>query len=298
MASAASPDNNVCQELDALVLQHMALIDEHLAAWNRISDRFQQGRELISQAKYIMGPRNVSADCYDLRMKALRGIAINGPSDISLRDLLAEQKRAAINSEESGLKDEQVMVEDGSAPSGLTDEERSGRSGLRRRGRMTSSMETGAPSVLSIDDDTDTLVDEDKFKKKGSSSTIKTSHVVDESETTKATATTTSVDTASTAPATLATLALAPTVTTDIATAPGLTATGALPAKKKRERNPDPLLWFGVFVPAPLRNAQTVFQKGLQDVVEMAIARQKLFELEEAIRALQRAKDKDALVNK
>ncbi|KAG0023734.1 hypothetical protein BGZ80_008359 [Entomortierella chlamydospora] len=57
-----------------MVLQYLALVDEHLAAWNRISDRFQQGREQISQAKYIMGPKNVSVDCYDLRMKALRGV--------------------------------------------------------------------------------------------------------------------------------------------------------------------------------------------------------------------------------
>lgn len=34
-----------------------------------------------------------------------------------------------------------------------------------------------------------------------------------------------------------------------------------LAPKKKKERNPDPLLWFGVFVPGSLRNAQTVFQK-------------------------------------
>jgi hypothetical protein len=42
--------------------------------------------------------------------------------------------------------------------------------------------------------------------------------------------------------------------TTSIAT----TATKA----KKKERNPDPLLWFGVFVPASLRMAQTVFKQG------------------------------------
>lgn len=32
--------------------------------------------------------------------------------------------------------------------------------------------------------------------------------------------------------------------------------------KKKKERNPDPLLWFGVFVPVSLRSAQSVFQQG------------------------------------
>lgn len=36
------PGVHVCQELDDLVLQYMALIDEHLSALNRVSDRFQQ----------------------------------------------------------------------------------------------------------------------------------------------------------------------------------------------------------------------------------------------------------------
>lgn len=39
------------------------------------------------------------------------------------------------------------------------------------------------------------------------------------------------------------------------------------PTPKKRERNPDPLLWFGVFVPGSLRNAQSVFQKSKLDYV-------------------------------
>ncbi|KAG9320248.1 hypothetical protein KVV02_002938 [Mortierella alpina] len=69
-----SNSTTVCQDLDDLLMQYMTLVDEHLAACTRISGRFQEGRELISQAKYIMGPKNVSADCYDHRMKALRGM--------------------------------------------------------------------------------------------------------------------------------------------------------------------------------------------------------------------------------
>ncbi|KAG0334021.1 hypothetical protein BG004_000596 [Podila humilis] len=59
------------------------------------------------------------------------------------------------------------------------------------------------------------------------------------------------------------------------------------PPKKKKERNPDPLLWFGVFVPGSLRNAQTTFQKGLQDAVELTIIRQKLLHLEQEFARLQ-----------
>lgn len=37
--------------------------------------------------------------------------------------------------------------------------------------------------------------------------------------------------------------------------------------KKKKERNTDPLLWFGVFVPGSLRSAQSVFQNSTLDYV-------------------------------
>ncbi|KAF8943230.1 hypothetical protein BGZ52_011842, partial [Haplosporangium bisporale] len=68
------PALSVCEDLDSLVVQYMRLVDEHLNVHDRISTKFQEGRELISQAKYIMGPKNVSADCYDNRMKAIRGV--------------------------------------------------------------------------------------------------------------------------------------------------------------------------------------------------------------------------------
>ncbi|KAG0100351.1 hypothetical protein BGZ93_002220 [Podila epicladia] len=58
-------------------------------------------------------------------------------------------------------------------------------------------------------------------------------------------------------------------------------------SKKKKERNPDPLLWFGVFVPGSLRNAQSVFQKSLQDIVELTVVRQRLLQLEQNIERLQ-----------
>ncbi|KAF8928347.1 hypothetical protein EDD21DRAFT_385228 [Dissophora ornata] len=259
-SSLSIPDTTVCQDLDNHVLQYMALIDEHLAAWNRISARFQEGRELISQAKYIMGPRNVSADCYDHRMKALRGVAVNGPGEIALRDLLAEQKRAAEEVEEVG-QNEQANNEYGTGTGGLNDEEQNGRSGLRRRGGATSGVSSGASSMAFNDGDGTSLVDENRYKKKGSDTTGEeiTRAIIDTTIPSAITATTT---------------------------------TAAAATKKKKERNRDPLLWFGVFVPAPLRNAQSVFQKGLQDVVEMAMIRQRLLELEETIKTLQQVKDK------
>lgn len=36
------PDVKVCQQLDELVVQYMALIDEHLSVLNRVGDKFQQ----------------------------------------------------------------------------------------------------------------------------------------------------------------------------------------------------------------------------------------------------------------
>ncbi|KAF9928914.1 hypothetical protein BGZ67_006654, partial [Mortierella alpina] len=101
-----SNSTTVCQDLDDLLMQYMTLVDEHLAACTRISGRFQEGRELISQAKYIMGPKNVSADCYDHRMKALRGIDVKGPTDIEILDLLAIRQRQAKEAQERELEQE------------------------------------------------------------------------------------------------------------------------------------------------------------------------------------------------
>lgn len=42
--------------------------------------------------------------------------------------------------------------------------------------------------------------------------------------------------------------------------------------KKKKERNPDPLLWFGVFVPVSLRSAQSVFQQGKKIIIVSIVA--------------------------
>ncbi|KAF9169869.1 hypothetical protein BGX21_003521 [Mortierella sp. AD011] len=215
--SLSIPDSNICRELDDMVLQYLALVDEHLAVWNRISDRFQQGREQISQAKYIMGPKNVSADCYDLRMKALRGVAVSGLSDIVLRDLWAEQQLAAkeaMDGDQDQARSRQANENEDGTIDIMEDQSLDGRAGLRRRGGAAS----GATSVASNEEDK--LVDDEKLKK-----------MANLMETLTATGTTTPTNT--------------PTTTV-----------------KKKERNPDPLLWFGVFVPGPLRNAQDIFQKG------------------------------------
>ncbi|KAG0244595.1 hypothetical protein B0O80DRAFT_453946 [Mortierella sp. GBAus27b] len=252
------PDATVCQELDELVLQYMALIDEHLAALNRVSDKFQQGRELISQAKYIMGPRNVSADCYDLRMKALRGVIVNPPKEVALRDLLAERQQAAKEQEEA---EQEKAGECGNDTEALVDQSQNNGGGLRRRGRAPST--SGSVSTSSIDDDTP---EDDKYRKIVGGMATSTSQL------------------GTAAAATTATTAAS--ITTTPESESKVTST-----KKKKERNPDPLLWFGVFVPAPLRNAQSNFQKGLQDVVEMARVRLQLLELEQKIKTIQMAKD-------
>ncbi|KAF9960311.1 hypothetical protein BGZ65_012529 [Modicella reniformis] len=263
------PDSKVCQDLDDLVIQYLALIDDHLAVWNRISDRFQQGRELISQTKYIMGPRNVSADCYDHRMKALRGVMVNSPKEIVLRDLWAELKRSAAM-EEGTMEDGKSTGEIGHGTGVEIMEDYSsaqnGHCGLRRRGRaLSGGMGSGSTGSLSSNDE-DTLVEDDKYKKM-------------------------STKTATAFTDTMAVVPESTTLTTTTGTGTMISTGTSTKKKKKKERNLDPLLWFGVIVPASLRNAQSVFQKGLQDVIEMAILRQKLFELEESIKALQLAKE-------
>ncbi|KAF9304564.1 hypothetical protein BGZ74_001225 [Mortierella antarctica] len=228
------PALSVCEDLDSLVVQYMSLVDEHLAIHNRISAKFQEGRELISQAKYIMGPKNVSADCYDNRMKAIRGVAMDIPTEITIRDLAAERKRLAKEAEENEQKKKDLKEAIGKLNdveiSSRSDEAPSSAGGLRRRGGgMTSSRSEDSSRVPSQDssiDDTISLAESD-----------------------------------------------APT-----------------PTPKKKERNPDPLLWFGVFVPGSLRNAQSVFQKSLQDIVELTVIRQKMLQLEQDIERLQALK--------
>ncbi|KAF9549523.1 hypothetical protein EC957_003473 [Mortierella hygrophila] len=233
--------NKVCQDLDDLVLEYIALVNEHLTAWTRISTRFQEGRELISQAKYIMGPKNVSADCYDHRMKALRGVLIKDRlTEIEIRDLRAEeverQRLQEAQEEESKAaeRDSDSHRQQGSGTGYDDQEQKQGQSGLRRRGGGVGS-EDASSSV-----------------------------------------------------ATTAGMA------TIDPTSSGTTVVGGaddeVTKTKRKERNPDPLLWFGVFVPGALRSAQTVFQQGLQDVVEMAMIRQRLSELEGRMVVLREAK--------
>ncbi|KAK3826359.1 MAG: hypothetical protein JOS17DRAFT_751356 [Linnemannia elongata] len=234
--------NKVCQDLDDLVLEYIALVNEHLTAWTRISTRFQEGRELISQAKYIMGPKNVSADCYDHRMKALRGVLIKDRvTEIEIRDLRAEeverQRLQEVQEEESKAaeKDSDSHRRQKSGTGYDDQEQEPGRVGLRRRGGGVGS-EDASSSVATT--------------------------------------------------AGMATIDTTNSGTTIVVGDDDVTTT----KKKKKERNPDPLLWFGVFVPVSLRSAQSVFQQGLQDVMEMAMIRQRLIELEGRMVVLREAK--------
>ncbi|KAK3829051.1 MAG: hypothetical protein J3Q66DRAFT_324227 [Benniella sp.] len=239
------PDVKVCQELDELVLQYMTLIDQHLSALNRVGDRFQQGREQISQAKYIMGPRNVSADCYDHRMKALRGVIVNSPKDIVLRDLWAEQKRAAKEKEEEEAGQEKSHESgNGTGTEAMVDQTMH-QGGLRRRGRAPSSASGSVTPSSSNDDDN---VEDDRGKKRLGAGGMAMSFSLDSITTTTTTTT--------------AAGAGAGAGRAGAADGESTAATTGTTKKKKKERNPDPLLWFGVFVPAPLRNAQSNFQKG------------------------------------
>ncbi|KAF9132744.1 hypothetical protein BGW39_011448 [Mortierella sp. 14UC] len=259
IAAAHQAYNKVCQDLDDLVLEYISLVNEHLTVWTRISNRFQEGRELISQAKYIMGPKNVSADCYDHRMKALRGVMIKDPTtEIEIRDLRAEEierqrLRKAQEEEDAAAGKDQGDHQRQRGETGYDDQDQQpSRAGLRRRGGGGG----GGGGGVSLSEDLDGEVEEADRRHQSTTDASSSS-----------------------------------SVTTIGSTPTGTTTTGtAGDATKKKERNPDPLLWFGVFVPAPLRSAQSVFQQGLQDVVEMAAIRQRLIELEGKMAALREAK--------
>ncbi|KAF9903308.1 hypothetical protein EC991_004000 [Linnemannia zychae] len=261
ITGAYQAHNKVCQDLDDLVLEYISLVNEHLTAWTRISGRFQEGRELISQAKYIMGPKNVSADCYDHRMKALRGVMIKDPTtEIEIRDLRAEEierqwlqkaqeEEHAASAAEKDQGDHQRQ-KSGAGYDGLDQE--SSRAGLRRRGGGG-----GRGEGMSVSEDPNGKDDEVDRRHQSTGDASSFSSVTGIGSTV--------------------------TGTTTNGTASDATI-------KKKERNPDPLLWFGVFVPASLRSAQSVFQQGLQDVVEMAMIRQRLIELEGKMATLREVK--------
>ncbi|KAG0283020.1 hypothetical protein BGZ97_008740 [Linnemannia gamsii] len=183
-----------------------------------------------------MGPKNVSADCYDHRMKALRGVLIKDPStEIEIRDLRAEEaeRQRLEDAQEEESKSVEKESDTHRRGSGFDDQDQEPSwSGLRRRGGGPAGSEDVSMS------------------------------------------------------ASVATAGMA----TSESTGPGIDDATKTKKKKKKERNPDPLLWFGVFVPASLRGAQSVFQQGLQDVVEMAMIRQRLIELEGRMVVLREAK--------
>ncbi|GJJ72698.1 coiled-coil domain-containing protein 115 [Entomortierella parvispora] len=237
---AISASDVLCQELDQLVLQYMSLVQDYLSAWTRISEKFQEGREQISQAKYIMGPKNVSADCYDLRMKALRGVSVM-KGDIQVEDLLA--RRLSREDSLDSQKDQDKENQETHINPSISSENGFG-SGLRRRGGNKT------------DSSVSSIVSDDELKKKE--------------------ATQSAMDSSSSSS----------------------TGSATAPKAKKKERNPDPLMWFGVFVPGSLRAAQTVFRRGLEDAAQMATVQQKLLTLEKDIRALRLQKEqKDSRVN-
>ncbi|KAG0047383.1 hypothetical protein BGZ83_007549 [Gryganskiella cystojenkinii] len=244
--------DSINKELDQLVVLYMTLVQDYHSAWTRISEKFQEGREQISQAKYVMGPRNVSADCYDLRMKALRGVSVEKDT-VRIQDLLVkrrqqEQAQEQLKAQDSGKKPEQESETD-------TDLFNNGQigSGLRRRGGNTSS----STSSLVEQDQNIAKDDEDDDRKK------------------KATAPTSNVD--------------------SVFSSPSSTLSSKTTSKKK-ERNPDPLLWFGVFVPGSLRTAQTAFKQGLEDVAMMATVQHKLVNLEKDILRLQSLQEQPSSV--
>lgn len=160
--------------------------------------------------------------CYN-HDRLVYGRIVNSSKDIVLRDMWAEQQRAAKELEEAEQEKSKAGFPPNEYGNGASTEmtmDQNQKNGLRRRGRASSN--SGSVSISSNDDEIP--VEDDRHKKRT------TCHL----DTTTAATTTTVPESEPTRPTT----------------------------KKKKERNPDPLLWFGVFVPAPLRNAQNIFQKG------------------------------------
>ncbi|KAG0232958.1 hypothetical protein BGW42_007771 [Actinomortierella wolfii] len=208
--------DDVCSRLDELALDYLSLVNTHMQAMTELTKHFQEGREQISQAKYIMGPQKVSSGCYDNRMKALIGIKIKGENKVILQDIEEEMQ--------------QDDVEQGK---------------LQKQGQAETSGTSGTDSTIQQQGSASPTGGEMHKPQVGSGSTA-----TDDSNDTN------------------------------------------VQGKSKQNKNVsrDPLRWFGVFAPAPLRNARGIFRGGLQDVSELATIRLQLFDIERQFRALQQRK--------
>ncbi|KAG0256806.1 hypothetical protein DFQ27_005487 [Actinomortierella ambigua] len=235
-ATQLTTQEDVCARLDELVLEYMHLVDTHLNAMATMTKHLQEGREQIAQAKYIMGPRNVSSDCYDNRMKALVGLSVTEDGRTSLTEIPKEIHQ---------LDQDQDHQTDGQEHGVVPNETSVDHQGLRRRGGGREER-GGRAEGLSWDVSNATAT---RGAKIGAESAAAATDNGDDED----------VDTQA-------------------------------DKAEKKEASRDPLRWFGVFAPAPLRNAQSSFRGGLQDMSELMTIRLQLLAIERQIRTLEQRK--------
>ncbi|KAF9160865.1 hypothetical protein DFQ26_005115 [Actinomortierella ambigua] len=244
-ATQLTTQEDVCARLDELVLEYMHLVDTHLNAMATMTKHLQEGREQIAQAKYIMGPRNVSSDCYDNRMKALVGLSVTEDGRTSLTEIPKEIHQLEQDQDQDQDQDHQTHGrEHGVVPKETSVDHQ----GLRRRGGGREERGEGEGGGEGSSWDVSNATATRGAKISAESAAAATDNGDDEDVDTQA------------------------------------------DKAEKKEASRDPLRWFGVFAPAPLRNAQNSFRGGLQDMSELMTIRLQLLAIERQIRTLEQRK--------
>ncbi|KAG0766018.1 hypothetical protein G6F57_000687 [Rhizopus arrhizus] len=76
---------SVCEELDALTVSYLSILEEYREQWKEISSELQEGFLELAHAKYTMGTKVISHYSYDTRMKAILEVEIDDLNRINVK---------------------------------------------------------------------------------------------------------------------------------------------------------------------------------------------------------------------
>ncbi|KAI8054530.1 hypothetical protein BDF22DRAFT_742464 [Syncephalis plumigaleata] len=254
---------HLCEQLDALLVEHLELVMAYRSRSERISLHMNQGFLQLTQAKFIMGSRHLSSSQYDRRMLA------------SLTIQLTEE-----NTEDSNSVDAtsfQLKVTPFEMPAADNDDGDEDEDGYRNAmGEPATAIEVHSPTALTsrhrMDMNTASASSSSSFNYHTTAASNNMSH---------------------SGIGTTATEVSGQRNESNLYPGSGMGA----PPKKEAFRmtrmrtwtnagKRDPVTWYGVLVPGALRAAQTQFRQGITDMVHLASLRANILAHEKRIAQL------------
>ncbi|KAG1447194.1 hypothetical protein G6F46_006454 [Rhizopus delemar] len=76
---------SVCEELDALTVSYLSILEEYREQWKESSRELEEGFLELAHAKYTMGTKVISQYSYDTRMKANLEVEIDDLNRINIK---------------------------------------------------------------------------------------------------------------------------------------------------------------------------------------------------------------------